>query len=179
MSALSIGIRYARALFRMSEQDGDTEHLQRELKDLRALIEESEDLSFFLNHVTLSESQQASIVKALFEGRVSASLSRFVRFLVNRGRLPILPDICDAYDDLYRESRNILIAEVTSAFPLRDDQVETIRQKMQKRYGKTIEMKVDTDPVLLGGFVIKVLDQVEDLSIKGKLEGLHTALCAA
>ncbi len=179
MAASSIGLRYARALFRMSEESGNTEALQRELKDLLALTEESEDFTFFLNHVTLSDSQQDSIVRALFEGKSSPELTRFMRFLVDRGRLPILPEICESYDDLYRDSRNILLAHVTSAYPLRDDQVETIRQKMARRYGKTIELKVDTNPELLGGFVIKVLDHVDDLSIRGKLEGLRTDLCAA
>jgi F-type H+-transporting ATPase subunit delta len=179
MPEASIGLRYARALFRLSEQEGNTESLQRETRDLRVLVEESADLSFFLNHITLSTRQKDTIARALFEGKSSASLTRLVRFLAERGRLPILPDICDAYDALYRESRNILVAEVTSAYPLRDEQIESIRDKMKLRHGKTIEMKVDTDPALLGGFVIRVLDQVDDFSIKGKLEGLRTTLCAA
>lgn len=174
-----VAIRYARALFRTSEEAGNTEIVQRELQDIQSLIEESEPLSAFLDRVTLSSSNQDAVVTALFKNRASESVTRFIRFLVNRRRLPILPDVCEAYDNLYRESRNILIAHITSAFSLRDDQIETIKRKMHERYSKHIECTVNTDTALLGGFVIRVLDQVHDLSICGKLEGLRRSMRAA
>ena len=174
-----VAIRYARALFRTSEEAGNTEIVQRELQDIQSLIEESEPLSAFLDRVTLSLSNQDAVVTALFKNRASESVTRFIRFLGNRRRLPILPDACEAYDNLYRESRNILIAHITSAFPLRDDQIETIKRKMHERYSKHIECTVNKDTALLGGFVIRVLDQVHDLSIFGKLEGLRRSMRVA
>jgi len=178
MAASRVALRYARALFHTSEETGDTESVQRELQDMLSLIETSEALSAFLDRVTLSSSNQDAVVTALFKDRASKSVMRFMRFLVKRRRLPILPDVCEAYDILYRESRNILIAHITSAFPLRDDQVEAIKRKMHERYSKHIECTVNTDTALLGGFVIRVLDQVYDLSIFGELEGLRRSMRA-
>lgn len=179
MSESRVALRYARALFRNSEEAGNTETVQRELQDMLHLITESESLASFLDQVTISSGTQDSVVTALFKGRTSDSVTRFARFLVKRRRLPILPEVCETFDHLYRESRNILIAHITSAFPLGEHQIDSINNKMNARFGKQIKCTIKTDPDLLGGFVVRVLDQVYDLSIQGKLDGLRKSMRAA
>jgi len=179
MSGNRIATRYARAFFRFCEDDGVTDDVYREMAQVRELIAESAELADFLDNVALAQAQQQAVVQSLFEGKVSPPVYRLLQFLVERHRLPVLPDICPAFEELYRESRNILEARITSMHPLGEDQVEHLRQKLAARYGKQIEVREMTDVSLLGGFIVKVRDTVYDFSVHGKLEALRATLCAA
>lgn len=62
-------------------------------------------------------------------------------------------------------------AEVTSALPLNNDEMETVK----KNFGaKDVTFKVN--PAILGGLIVKIGDKVLDGSVAGKLEGLRQNL---
>lgn len=179
MSEHRVAIRYARALFQLAEEQGAAPALQEELKGLLGLISQSPELAPFLANATLSQAEQSRAVQALFAGRISPLLKRTIDFLISRRRLAILSDLGEAYEELYRESRQILSAQVTSAFDLRKDQLDAIRRKLETKYQKTIELAAQTDPSLVGGFVLRVRDTVHDFSVRGRLHALYSTLAHA
>ena len=69
--------------------------------------------------------------------------------------------------------KNIVIS---SSYALDSEQVEKIKEAMQKRTGSIINASTDIDKSLIGGIKISYDDQVIDLSLKNKLEALKAQL---
>jgi F-type H+-transporting ATPase subunit delta len=67
-------------------------------------------------------------------------------------------------------------AEVTSAHPLTDDQVQALRQNLRTRIGRDVAVDLNVDPTILGGLVVKIGSQMIDGSIRTKLNTLAHAM---
>ncbi len=179
MSNHQVATRYARALFQLAEEQGQTEAVFHEVEALGRLLRASPDLAAFAANTALSGDQQRRVLEGLCADRVSALLARFLHFLAARRRLPALAAILAAFEGQYRESRRLLRAELIGAGEWRPDQVQALCRKLEAKYRMNIEAAVSTDPSLLGGFVVRVRDVVHDYSVRRQLDRLRTAIMHA
>ena len=77
----------------------------------------------------------------------------------------------------YREQRNIALATVTSASSLNEDQQADLLKKIQLIAGTdNLEVNLNVDPDLIGGFVGNVGSKVIDASLSGQVRRLGLAL---
>lgn len=180
MSDYQVSTRFARALFQLAEERQCADVVYREMLNLSALLRDAgAPLAPLITHAALSEAQQRQVLKALFGDRLSPLTNQFLQFLAERRRLSVLPAICEAYDKRYRESRQLLHAEIVGAKDLAPEQVQALSRKLEAKYHMNIEAAVSTDPSLLGGFVVRVADVVHDYSVRGQLDALRTAIMHA
>ena len=101
---------------------------------------------------------------------------RFLALLADNRRLPLLAEIAGLYDELRLEAERIVRARVTSATPLPEAELATIREALKKRLGREVEIEAAVDASLIGGAVIDAGDVVIDGSLRGKLDRLQSAL---
>ena len=141
-----------------------------------SLIKGSDYFSAFLSHPRLSDDQRANGLKALFEGKLEPTTYTFTRFLLERHRLNVLPEICTCFAKLYEEQHDIISVALVSADTMSDPQVQAIQTKLGERYKKTIRLTATVDPSLIGGFCLHVGDTVNDNSVSGKLGSIRRAL---
>jgi F-type H+-transporting ATPase subunit delta len=72
---------------------------------------------------------------------------------------------------------NIVLAEVTSAKELSNEQSESIANKIEELTGaQGVEIKTSIDPDLIGGVTIKVGSRVFDASLRGQLRRVSLSL---
>lgn len=171
--------RYALALFNLAGDTGCVEEVLDDLRRIRTLLDDSDELRAFVAHPALTLEQQERGLRALFEGKGTDLTVRFLRFLAVRRRLAILDEACDEYERLCLDAKNILRVSIAGAHTLDARQVEDITKKLGEMYGKQIEAEVATDPALIGGFIVRVRDVVHDFSINGKLGRLRMQMCGA
>lgn len=119
--------------------------------------------------------------KKAFLGELSAKIlereltkeeNDFLLTISENKRFGILPSVYDEYRARLLAERNILEAEVQSAYPLTDGQKEMFVKALQKRFNKEIELTETISPSLLGGAILKIDDLVIDGSILGRLDGM-------
>lgn len=119
--------------------------------------------------------------KKAFLGELSAKILQreltkeendFLLTISENKRYEILPSVYDEYRMRLLAERNILEAEMQSAYPLTDGQKEMFVKALQKRFNKEIELTVTISPSLLGGAILKIDDLVIDGSILGRLDGM-------
>ena len=67
-------------------------------------------------------------------------------------------------------------ASVTSARPLNDAEVASLKQILKSKLGRDARLEAKVDPSLLGGLVVKVGSRMIDSSLRTKLNGIRAAM---
>jgi AcrR family transcriptional regulator len=113
--------------------------------------------------------EQFSIEELLAE--VGASKGAFYHYFDSKDAL--LEAIVDRFVELAVAERDREVAEVRSAVPLTDADVERLREALSRATKKNVEVKVVIDPEVLGGIVTRMGDLVIDGSVRHRLDQLR------
>lgn len=170
---------YAQALMSVAQTHNLTEQIGEDTRSLLELIEQSEDLRLLVGSPLITADRKKAVLRQMIEGQVQPYMLNFLMLLVDRGRIMMLPQVCEQYQSLLRQMNQAVLAEVTAAVELNDEQKEAIRQKvMAATQAQQVELDIRVDPDLLGGVVIKVGSQVFDASLRGQLRRIGMKLGA-
>lgn len=102
----------------------------------------------------------------------------FLRTLLENRRVQVLPEIAAQFRVLVNQSNGSSDAVVYSAFPLDASALAELGATLQKRFGRMLNLSVQTDESLIGGVRVVVGDEVLDTSVKARLEQMKAALAA-
>lgn len=167
----SVSKRYAKSLLDLAVELGQLEQAYTDVKTVSEAIKANRELQLLLNSPIISPEKKLSLMTAVFEGRVSDMLLKFVRIITVRNRETLLPEILESFITLYKKHQNILTAEIISAVPLdkvnREKALALIKQMSQQ-----VELSEKVDPKLIGGFIIRVGDRQIDASVANRLADL-------
>lgn len=173
----SLGGRYATALFGLAEQQGQLTAVESSLKTLSAAIAESDDLSALVKSPLVGRDDAGRALTALVPVLgIDPLTANFLGVLAQNRRLGDLPAMIRAFRELAARSRGETNAEVVSAHPLNDSQVDALKQQLRHRVGREVAIDLKVDPSLLGGLVVKIGSQMIDSSIKTRLNTLAHAM---
>ena len=179
MAALggSLARRYARALFSIGVDKGNFEPLGQELDNLAQLFAASPELRQTLENPIFKASQKRAILEKILP-RVAASrlVHNFAILLLERGRISALPAIARAFQELTDTQLGRVRATVVSAKPLDVITESEIQRALERRTGKTVIMKSEVDPSLIGGVVARVGGLVFDGSLRTRLSTLQSRI---
>ena len=100
----------------------------------------------------------------------------FITLLAENGRVEILPEVSELFEQLKAQHEGVLGAEIVSAFALSDEQLKELVANLETKFKRKIEAKVSIDPELIGGVKVEIGDEVLDASVRGKLEAMAVAL---
>jgi len=123
----------------------------------------------------LSDTQVAFVI-ADAAGQLSTEQRNLVQVLADNERLAVLPEIAALFDELRNAHEGVLDAQISSAYPLVQQQVDDIVATLAQKYGKQIKATVHVDAELIGGVSIRIGDEVVDASVRGKLAQMAGAL---
>jgi F-type H+-transporting ATPase subunit delta len=170
MSQSSITYRYAKALFELAQEGNVVYPVYVSLKEIHMLLKSKEEMKIFITNPLLSVDERASIIAHVFKSRLPDLLYKFLLFLNFKSRLNLLDGIFESFDDLYLEDNNQMRVFLQTPFALKDDQKQSIQQKLNKKYHKEIDLKTEINPELLGGFRLLAAGTLFDGTIKSQLE---------
>jgi len=115
----------------------------------------------------------------LVESESALLLSRFLRLLLEKGRLAFLPNIADEYHAVKSERRNMLRIVARSSEPLDGATLEALRERYRIQYGAAFaEIQNIVVPSLIGGVNIQIGDVRIDDTIYGRLAALARTIAA-
>ena len=131
-----------------------------------------------LDNPKLDNPAKEALLFSLYGDGLSAEGKSFIRVLLESDRIAMLPDIRSLFDTLKDGADGVARAQIVSAFPLEDAQLESLKAALEKRFGKKIEATVSVDPQLIGGASVTVGDTVIDASVRGELQSMSSQLRA-
>jgi F-type H+-transporting ATPase subunit delta len=173
----SLAGRYALALFELARDEKQLETVGASLAGVRQALAESEDFRTLTISPLIGRDESAKAVAAAAGAMGIDPITRnFLGVLSANRRLSHLGAVIRAFNLLAARHRGEITAEVTSAHPLDDNQVDAIKANLRTRMGRDINVDMNVDPAILGGLVVKIGSQMIDGSIRTKLNALAHAM---
>jgi F-type H+-transporting ATPase subunit delta len=163
---------YAQALLEVARAEGHLATVEDDLFRFARTFESSDDLRMALTDPSLPLELRVAVVDELMGGKALATSTALASMVVAAGQSGDLPAIVNRFVELAAAERAHEIAEVRSAIPLDDAQIERLAAALSKATKKQVEVKVVVDPTVLGGLVARVGDTVIDGTIRHRLEQL-------
>jgi F-type H+-transporting ATPase subunit delta len=176
-SHATIAERYARAIFELGVESGTLAALVDEVRRFAGAYETSDDLRGVLENPLVPNEQRDKILRELASRLgLGPSALNTVRYLAQRRRLAVLPDIARRLDTLSDEKQGVVRATVTSAAPLSEAFYQRLSEQLATMVGKKVVLDRRQDPTLIAGVVTRIGDNTIDGSVRGRLETLERKL---
>ena len=164
---------YAEALFKLSLDEG--EKFNDELNFLATVLRDK-DLNLYLSNPTVSKDKGKKFVLSILPENFNQSLKNFFELLVDNSRIIFFEEILQQFHNLENEHNKILEAKILSAFELLENQKDSIKERLEKKFNKKVVLSCIVDKTLIGGVTIIIGDYVIDGSIKRNLEVLKNSI---
>ena len=173
----NISKRYARAFFEIAGEEKKLEQYYNELHQFSSMMAENKDLGGFLANPIFEQDVKKNVLEKII-GKVTLSpmTVNFLKLLVDKNRIDVLPDIDTCYRLMMDEALQKTRVTVKTAFPLSADMQQYIMSNLKKLTGREAEVTVEDDKSLLGGIVIGVGDTLYDGSIKNQFNNMRNLL---
>jgi len=166
--------RYAEAVFEIALERNELDRWQSELKQIASLGENAEVIAV-LQSPRLPFGDKAKLLAGLLRG-INPLVLNLVYLLVTRGRLDLVGDIAEEYQQLLNSYRGIEQAEVVTAIPLTDEEKARLAERLSAIVGKKAVLKAEIDPSLIGGIIVRIAGKLIDGSTRSQLETLKREL---
>lgn len=167
---------YAQALLSIAQSKNLTEDFGTDARTLLNLLSENQQLRNFIDNPFIASENKKALIKQIL-GEASPYLRNFLLLLVDKRRIFFLEEILQQYLALLRQLNQTVLAEVTSAVALTEDQQQAVKEKVLAiTKARQVELATKVDSSLIGGVIIKVGSQVIDSSIRGQLRRLSLRL---
>lgn len=148
----------------------------RDLDLLSALFRDSRDLVLLLQSPIIKSDKKQAVLDAVLQDHLGELVSSYLRILVNKGREGLVVDMVTEGQSQLRALRNIQSVSVTTAFPLTDSLRDQIMAQVAKVHKGDVDLTETVDPEILGGYMLKMGDQMIDASVKRHLRTLGREL---
>jgi F-type H+-transporting ATPase subunit delta len=143
-----------------------------------AVVAADRDMQEAIGNPKYSTDQIYGLVASV-SGDMSKEAQNFLRLLIENGRVALLPQIREQFEELKNEREGVVDAVITSAMPLEPAQVAALVADLEKRFKRKINPLVSVDKELIGGVRVLVGDEVIDGSVRGKLAAMTTGLMSS
>jgi len=169
----SVAGRYASALFDLAEEQSQLSRVEQDLIGFQQLLDQSDDLRRLVRSPVFSSDEQGAAIAAVLErAGIGGLAANFLKLAAHNRRLFAVPDMIRAFRAMCARARGEVEADVASAFPLKDGQMQALKDALKASVGKDVQVNLKVDPALLGGLVVKIGSRMIDSSLRTKLNSL-------
>ena len=168
-----IAVPYARALFEFSVEKNIMHQITADFQNLDILFSQTDELTQYLNNPVVKQEAKREIIEKLLKPQMNLSTFKFLMLLIDRDRINLLPAVMSNYLALIYQTASIKMIEVDTASAFTNAQKNTLIQKLKElTKAREIQLVINEDPSLIGGFLIKTKSKVIDFTIKNQLQQL-------
>ena len=174
----SVAGRYAFALFELANEQRCLREVEQDLVNVQSMLDGSADLRRLVRSPVFSTEEQSRAIAAVAEkAGLNALTVNFLSLIARNRRLFALPDMIKSLRALAARLRGEVSADVTSAHPLNDAQLQALKDALRTSAGgKEVQLNTRVDANLLGGLVVKMGSRMIDSSLRTRLNNLKIAM---
>jgi F-type H+-transporting ATPase subunit delta len=171
----AIGRRYAEAIFEIARENNTIDRTLEDVQGIASLFSKR-TLAYLLNEPKVPAQRKEKAIRQALASRVLPTSLNLALLVVQRQLVDAMPNIARELAQMVLDYKNQAVAEVTTAAPLDEQQLNRVKQALERNTGKTILMQTKVQPEILGGVIARVGDQVIDGSIRHRLAVLKQQL---
>ena len=175
MSQGVIARRYAKALINLAEKD--LENTGKSLTALAGVFSNSTELSEVLSDTKVSSQIKQNVLKKILKKiKVSKLVDTFIRYLLAKRRIVLLPNIERAFNLFLQEKLGRIEAGITVAQEISEVTVGKLEKSISRYSGKKVTVNINIDPAIIGGIVTRIGSVVIDGSIHTQLNQIRQSI---
>ena len=176
MLNIQLASKYATAIFEIAKDEKNLDGYDKDLGKVCAEVFAIPEAVKFFQNPLVPQQAKKDLLKRAFDKEISETVMNFLMLLVDKKRIGVFSEIYDIFTSLKNKEQGILIADVTTAFPLTKKQQDALIKKLTTLTGRKIKVRPHKDESILGGLVLKIGDKLIDGSAAGRLRALQTAM---
>ena len=172
-----ISERYASALYDLAAEKKIVDSVLKDLELLQKCIQESEDLKLLVKSPLITSSDKLNVFERILSKQKEDNLTKtFLKVTSSNKRFAKLSSIISQFMNINFKKRGNVLADVTSANELSDDQKNVIKDQLKSILGGKLFLNFNVDKKILGGLIVKIGSKMIDSSLLTKINKLKIAM---
>jgi len=172
MLTSKVAKRYAQGLLEFTNESGQTATVFSEMKDVKKLMSESEDLNKFFKTPYIDAKKKVEVAKEIFKG-LSPVSQNLITLVIKHGRENHLKHIAQEFINKVEDINGVQRVTLTTATQLSNDNLnEILKSSNLVKPNSNFDINLIVKPEILGGYILRVGDQQVDASVKSKLNNI-------
>ncbi|MDR2120063.1 MAG: F0F1 ATP synthase subunit delta [Tannerella sp.] len=163
-----ISRRYAKALYRYAEERREEQTLYRSMKALIENLRALPELHETLCSPMVAAGDKETLLRHAADVPQESYLA-FVRLILANRREKSLMKIALGYTEYYLRKKRISVVHLTFATAMPQRILSRMRDDFERITHGEVELSVQIDPAIGGGFVFRINDRRLDASVAGQL----------
>jgi F-type H+-transporting ATPase subunit delta len=152
-----------------AERDDQLDEVEDELFRFERIIDGEPGLRAAFTNRNLPADRKRDLVHRLLDGKAAAVTVSLVERAVLSPRGRTIERVLDEFSSFAAQRRSRLIARVTSAVPLTNEQQERLSDALAREFGHEVRLQMVVDPTIVGGLTVRVGDELLDASVLRQL----------
>lgn len=168
---------YARAILDVAASPQRANTVRAELDKFEQARRESKELQELYANPGIENEAKFKVTHAIASRLGLSDLTgKVLEVLIRNHRINQLDGVVEALAQMVNDQLNVAIVDVRSAHKLTEQEMAQLRKTLEQKAGRRVEVRVETDPSLIGGFVARIGSEVFDASVAGKINKFRESL---
>ena len=172
--------RYAAALYDLAIEKKLVDPVLEDLSNLKNMLKDNKELSLVIKSPLITSIDKLNIFESLLK-KINANelTSTFLKVIQKNKRFSNLASIITQFMNINSQKRGDVLADITSADELNDEQKNNITNQLKSILGDKLSLSFDVDKNIMGGLIVKVGSKMIDTSLANKINKLKIAMKGA
>ncbi|MDB2348766.1 F0F1 ATP synthase subunit delta [Alphaproteobacteria bacterium] len=172
--------RYAAALYDLAAEKKLVDPVLEDLSNLKNMLKDNKELSLVIKSPLITSVDKLNIFESLLK-KINANelTSTFLKVIQKNKRFSNLASIITQFMNINSQKRGDVLADITSADELNDEQKNNITNQLKSILGDKLSLSFDVDKNIMGGLIVKVGSKMIDTSLANKINKLKIAMKGA
>ena len=163
------------AVVMAADRNDEADRLEEELFAFSQLVNDNPELRDALSDPARSGSDKQELLRGLLEDKVTSGTMRLARQSTSGSHRTVTVAL-DVYQKVAASHRRRLVALVTTAHPLGDDEAARLVQALGNQYDRPVHLNTVVDPDVIGGVRVVIGDEVIDGTVVNRLDDARRRL---
>ena len=175
-----ISDRYASALYDLASEKKLVDVVLDDLLFIQSMIKSNKDLKLVIKSPLIKSNDKLEILQNILKSKNPNELSStFLKVLSKNKRFQKTVDIISQFKNINAQKRGDVLADITSAEKLSNEQQDNIKEQLRTILGDKLSLSYKVDEQIIGGLIIKVGSKMIDTSLSNKINKLKIAMKGA
>ena len=170
-----ISVRYARALLKAGTEAKLENDVYKEMQSLSESYVNVPELKFTIDNPMPSKDDKEPLFLTAVGGTPRELTLTFIKLVLKEDRESMMQFIANSYITLYRKQKNLIRAKLLTATSVSSTE-QRLRKLVEGKTSGTVEFETETNPDIIGGFILEYDTYRLDLSVKSMLNSILSQL---